>query len=224
MRIVPRSQRAASLLELVVASIIMVAAFAAIGEIVVMTTQSSMKLTNSVDGITSMNFFLEKFTDDVHQSVSIGYVSPNPPAVGWSTDPATSLVLQQPVYFFTTDQRYISLNGVPTPIVDTTFYQVLPDANFAGHYLIEQIRYAQPAATLRPAIPYDAANPHVVLRGLTSDQVFTPISNPPGIRITLNIETPIPAKGTPTGIKTHIISSISSVYPRNQYATSYLHQ
>jgi hypothetical protein len=189
-----RSSRAASLLELVVAAVMMAWAFALVGELVVQTTRAGTQLTNCIDGSTGATQFMSRLGSDVRAASAIGPPPLSDAATqklitlgggyptGWgTTNSAQTLILQQPAVM----NAGSVLDGVPLmipagstglglpvnyPYLDVVQYQVLADPNSPKQYMIQEVRFsggytpAGLATTLRTAIPVSPA--HIVLRGV----------------------------------------------------------
>ena len=142
---VNRSKSGMSLLELVVSCILLGFVFAAIGELIMLNTLASSRLSNKMDGQVGCSRAIRRICEDIRQSRAIGniystnarniYADPTDttdgitsvaPAAGfpvapWPATPYVlspqTLILQQPVLFEDQNNPQNRLNGFPVRLV-----------------------------------------------------------------------------------------------------------
>lgn len=148
-----RTPKGLTLTELVVSSVLMGFTLAAIGELVVLNTFASTKLTNKVDGQLGCSRAVRRITEDVRHSKLIGnnfstvqknvfpdtssgidIFSSTVPAGGWPQTPwnpppyvlgPRTLILQQPV-LFDDGTDFNPLNGFPLKTVNNSVSTGVP--------------------------------------------------------------------------------------------------
>lgn len=231
-----------SIIELVVASVLVGFALSVVGELVVLNTFASTKLTNKTDGQIGCSRAIRRIAEDIRQARVIGniyatngsnnYASGTDPGVDpsliaptggfpaapWPPVPyklgPQTLIVQQPVLYSDSSNPANPLNGFPIRLlqgsistspavpavamecVDTLIYQLLPDPDVAGQYILQVARFPGlqqvPGNRTKPALnppqtvlkgvvgPIDPANPGppAIFQYLTSPQETAPISTP----------------------------------------------
>ncbi|HEY9772418.1 MAG TPA: hypothetical protein V6C81_01270 [Planktothrix sp.] len=243
--------------ELAVACVLMTFAFGAVGEMALLLTNASTKMTNCIDGVTGANQFIERVSADVRAGSKLGnsfdtttsahIVGTNYPVAFGAPTAAQTLIIQQPALIEPTTATLTDLAGAPlmipanyfaggdpavnVPYIDVVVYQLLADPVSPGQYEVQEVRFSGSVpitgTLLRPAIPYDASNPHVVLRGIVGPlssagglpAIFQQTTN--GVNINLELENPIPNNG----INVHHVGIHSEAYLKcatNDYNANFI--
>lgn len=204
-----RSKDGFSITELMVTSILLVFAMAVIGELAVVTTMGSVKMTNKVDGLAAARAAISRISTDVRHARAIGdyygtganrlqFPAPtNPiynattPLGGWPSAPwnpamAVSdniLVLQIPVLYQDPLNDNNTANGFPIMLpqghfgpnnppynmenLDTVVYEVVPDQERPGEYLLQVARFPGEQLTgLNSKYSTPINPPQTILKGL----------------------------------------------------------
>lgn len=272
-----------SLTELVVASVLVGYALAVVGELVVLNTFASTKLTNKADGQVGCSRAMRRIAEDVRQARIIGNIysvngvnnyasgtdagvdpSVIPPSGGFPLPPWPSipyklgpqtLIIQQPVLYSDSSNSANPRNGFPirllqgsissipvVPVVamecvDTLVYQLLPDPDVPGQFMLQVARFpglqTVPGNRVKPALnppqtvvkgivgPMDPANPGVpnVFQYLTSAQEVNPINVPTASQaatitgVSVKLEVKIP--NSTTGANPEIAAEHVEAYLKN---------
>jgi type II secretory pathway pseudopilin PulG len=157
-----RSQSGVTLLEMVVSTILIGFSLAVIGELVILNTLASTKLSNKIDGQVGCSRALRRICEDVRQSRIIGNAFatvPNsyPDSATITTDPAAqvtpvggfptdwtappyllnaqTLIVQQPVLFEDPTSTTNPLNGFPVRLTKGAIQADPPIPNVSIEYL-----------------------------------------------------------------------------------------
>lgn len=244
------------------ASVLVGFALSVVGELVVLNTFASTKLTNKTDGQIGCSRAMRRIAEDIRQARIIGNIystngsnnyasgtdpgqdlSIRPPTGGFPASPwpavpyklgPQTLIIQQPVLYSDSSNSANPLNGFPvrllpgsistTPTVpvvamecvDTLIYQLLPDSDVAGQYILQVARFPGSQTVLgnkrKPALnppqtvvkgivgPMDPASPGppAIFQYLTSPNETTPISTPTALQastitgVSVKLEVKIP--------------------------------
>ncbi len=199
-----------SITELLVTTLLMGLSMAVIGELAVVTTMGSVKMTNKADGLSAARVAMNRISTDVRHARAVGDyyganaersrfpASTNPlygsrfPAGGWPALPwnpnmtlsDSVLVLQIPVTYENPGNQDDPTNGFPIMLpanyfgpqqpkynmenLDTVVYQIVPDRNRPGEFILEMARFPGEQITGLLSNSKGIINPpQIILKGIT---------------------------------------------------------
>jgi prepilin-type N-terminal cleavage/methylation domain-containing protein len=228
-----RSSKAMTIIELLVAIVVMGIALAGMTELLWLNTTWNMRISNKIDNASAVNFFLQRIGKDIKNARNIGDLVDNTTTYdGYDLNlPNTNqtLILQTASYPTTAqdpNQFPLSIRAgsplVNQEQVDTKIYQLVADPLNAGQYIIQYLVFPGPGSQTTAI-----TSPQTVLKGIIGPislstgqpavfRYLSPFSQTPIDSITLNQMPNI----TGVSINLDTLNQNSSTQQKSYLATS----